>query len=115
MVATEPYLANFKYLNIESLENQSPLEKEQFFNELAKTFKRILPKYFFGGKVGMSNTGGLDTRSILACINPPPGALPCYTFGGTYRDIWDVRIAPKVAKVCGQSHKKILLDDHILL
>ena len=61
-----------KYLNIESLENQKPLGKQRFLEELANTFKRILPRYFIGGPIGMSNTGGLDTRAILACINAHP-------------------------------------------
>ena len=34
----------------------------------------------------MSLTGGLDGRMILAWANLSPGILPCYTFGGTYRD-----------------------------
>lgn len=104
-----------KYLDIFSLENQASIKKELFLEELGDTFKRVLPKYFKRGPVGMSMTGGLDTRTILACLNAAPGELPCYTFGGSYRDILDVRIAPKVAKACGQSHQVLRLDDNTLL
>jgi len=103
------------YWDMTTLENQPKMQHDQFYEELAATFKRILPRYFTGGPVGIGLTGGLDTRSILACRNAAPGQLPCYTFGGTYRDIFDIRIAPKVAAVCGQQHTRLILDDEKLL
>lgn len=99
------------YFDMAELENQSILPKEQFFEKLEETFIRILPRYFSTGTVGLGVTGGLDTRLIIACLNPEPGKLPCYTWGGTYRDIFDVRLAPKVAAVCGQKHTVFRLDD----
>lgn len=103
------------YLSMTALENQTPLKQSQFVEKLETTFKRILPRYFSGGPVGLGLTGGLDTRLILACLNAAPGKLPCYTFGGTYRDIFDMRIAPKVAAACGQTHTPLRLDDAELL
>ena len=103
------------YLDMVDLENQPPLNENQFVEELEETFKRILPRYFMGGPIGIGLTGGLDTRLIMACRNPKPRELPCYTFGGSYRDIFDVRIAPKVAAACGQTHKTLKLDDENLL
>jgi len=103
------------YFDMTELENQPQLPRTQFVEELESTFKRILPRYFSGGPVGVGVTGGLDTRLILACRNAAPGQLPCYTFGGTYRDIFDVRIAPKVAAACGQPHTALRLDDKTLL
>ncbi|WP_435550564.1 hypothetical protein [Desulfobacterium sp. N47] len=104
------------FLNTALLENQIPLKHDEFFEELGDTFKRILPRYFHENhQIGMSMTGGLDTRSILACIDASSGQLPCYTFGGSYRDILDVRIAPKVAAVCKQQHQVLRLDDNKLL
>ena len=39
-------------------------------------------------------------------IRVPAGSLPCYTFGGMYRDCYDVKIARKIAGViCGQQHR----------
>lgn len=103
------------YLDLSDYENQEPLELLQFSEQLGSTFERILPRYFLGGRVGLGLTGGLDTRLILASQNPAPGTLPCYTFGGTYRDIFDIRIAPKVAAACGQVHTVLKLDDKQLL
>ena len=104
-----------KYPDYDFLENQPALETKQFLEELGEIFLRILPKYFMGGPIGMSISGGLDTRSMLACVNFPYGKLPCYTFSGTYRDIWDVRIAPKVARIIGQPHKMLVLDEKTFL
>jgi asparagine synthase (glutamine-hydrolysing) len=39
---------------------------------------------------------------------------PCYTFGGIYRDCYDVRVAQKVADVCNQRHHIIRLGNHFL-
>lgn len=103
------------YFDAAELENQPILSKEQFVERLADTFTRILPRYFATGTVGLGITGGLDTRLIIACLNPKPGELPCYTWGGTYRDIFDVRIAPKVAAACRQKHTTFRLDDKKLL
>jgi len=103
------------YFDPAKLENQPILPKEQFVEKLEETFIHILPRYFSTGKVGLGVTGGLDTRVIMACLNPDPGTLPCYTWGGTYRDIFDVRFAPKVAAACGQTHTVFRLDDKQLL
>lgn len=104
-----------KYFDTSEVENQPILPRQQFIEKLEETFIRVLPRYFATGKIGLGVTGGLDTRLIIACLNPEPGKLPCYTWGGTYRDIFDVRIAPKVAAVCGQTHTVFRLDDKKLI
>jgi asparagine synthase (glutamine-hydrolysing) len=89
-------------------ENQAPLSPESYYQELREVFTRNLPRYFQGReRIGMSLTGGLDTRMIMAWHKPAPGSLPCYTFGGMFRDCQDVIIARKVAKLSGQSHAVI--------
>jgi len=96
-------------------ENQPVLDNETFYSRLKKTFLNILPRYFNSSEpIGMSLTGGLDTRMIMACINCPPGSLPCYTFGGMYRECLDVSISKKVAEVCKQSHRVLELGDKFL-
>lgn len=103
------------YLDMVELESQPVMGHVEFIRQLETTFVRILPRYFRGGPVGIGLTGGLDTRLIMACADAAPGQLPCYTFGGTYRDIFDVRIAPKVAEACGQPHTALRLHDEELL
>jgi asparagine synthase (glutamine-hydrolysing) len=97
-------------------EEQTPLAPEPFYRELREVFARNLPRYFQGPeRVGISLTGGLDTRVILAWHQPAPGSLPCYTFGGTMRECQDVRVARRVARACQQSHAVIAVNNEFLL
>lgn len=87
-------------------ENQTHLEPESYFRELREVFSRNLPRYFDGDqRIAMSLTAGLDTRMIMAWRKEVPGALPCYTFGGMFRDCRDVTLARQVARICGQPHE----------
>ena len=96
------------YFNPETWENQQVLSGTEFYEKLKHTFARILPKYFRGrNRVGMSLTGGLDGRMIMAWANRPPEDIVCYTFGSLYRDCNDVKIARQIAHLCLQTHKTI--------
>jgi asparagine synthase (glutamine-hydrolysing) len=103
------------YFQPQEWEEQEPLELEKYYQELREVFTRNLPRYFESTeRVGMSLTGGLDTRMIMAWQKPLPGSLPCYTFGGTYRDCQDIIVARKVARVCGQAHEVIQVGEDFL-
>src|SRR5947208_2417425 len=96
-------------------EDQERLEPEPYYRELRDTFSRNLPRYFEGWeRIGMSLTGGLDTRMIMAWQKPPPRSLPCYTFGGMFRDCQDVLVARQVAHVCEQPHEVIQVGEEFL-
>ncbi len=96
------------YFKKEAWEEQPVLPEAEFYDKLKNTFSRVLPKYMSSRQgIGMSLTGGLDGRMIMAWANNAPGSLPCYTFGGAYRDCTDVTAARLVAKACGQSHQVI--------
>jgi asparagine synthase (glutamine-hydrolysing) len=100
-----------RYFRSESLEEIEVLNEEEHYEILKETFSRILPRYLSGNEsVGMSLTGGLDTRMIMAWANAAPGKLPCYTFGGLYRDCHDVKVARQIADACQQSHRVIRVD-----
>jgi asparagine synthase (glutamine-hydrolysing) len=103
------------YFEPREWENQEPLEPEPYFCELRAKFEQNLPRYFNGReRVGMSLTGGLDTRMIMAWQRPLPGSLPCYSFGGMYRECQDVVMARKVAHACGQTHEVIPVASEFL-
>jgi asparagine synthase (glutamine-hydrolysing) len=96
------------YFQPREWENQDPLEPESYYQQLRETFSQNLPRYFDGReRIGMSLTGGLDTRMIMAWQKSPPGALPCYSFGGLFRECHDVLLARQVAQVCGQPFEVI--------
>jgi asparagine synthase (glutamine-hydrolysing) len=103
------------YFEPREWEEQAPLEPESYYRELREVFSRNLPRYFNGReRIGISLTGGLDTRMILAWQKFPPGALPCYSFGGMFRDCQDVVMARRVAAACGQSHEVIPVGKEFL-
>lgn len=96
-------------------ENQPRLAPEAFYQEIRDVFSRRLPRYFESHEpIGMSLTGGLDTRMIMAWQKPPAGSLPCYTFAGMFRDCHDVRVARQVARVTQQPHQIIRADGEFL-
>jgi asparagine synthase (glutamine-hydrolysing) len=95
-------------------EEQAPLDEESYYQELRTVFSRNLPRYFKGRKIGMSLTGGLDSRMIMAWQKPLPGSLPCYSFGGPFRDSHDVRIAREVALTCKQPYEVVSVADDFL-
>jgi asparagine synthase (glutamine-hydrolysing) len=96
-------------------ESQPVLEPEPFYREVREVFARNLARYFKAREpIGMSLTGGLDTRMIMAWQKHPPGALSCYTFGGMYRECRDVRVARQVARASGQPHQVISVGQEFL-
>lgn len=103
------------YFQAKEWEGQEPLNESDYHAELRKVFARNLPLYFSGSeRVGMTLTGGLDTRLIMAWHKAGPGTLPCYTFGGTVRDCEDVRIARRIAKMYKQPYEVIELGQEFL-
>src|SRR5437773_5084556 len=103
------------YFKPEAWENQPEFSGSQVYEKLKETWTRILPRYFRGKQpIGLSLTGGVDSRMILACASRPPGTLPCYTWGGKYRDCADVKIARRTAKICQQPHQTILVGGDFL-
>jgi asparagine synthase (glutamine-hydrolysing) len=96
------------YFHPDEWEAQPTLDPDTYYGELRDVFVQNLPRYFAGRqRVAMSLTGGLDTRAVMAWHKGLPGSLPCYTFGGTYRDCQDVLVAREVARTCGQAHQVI--------
>lgn len=100
------------YFRPEEWEQQTSLEPGAYYEALREVFSRNLARYFAGPeRVGISLTGGLDSRMILATMLSrelrAPGEVPCYSFGGMYRESRDVKVARKVAHACGQSHEVI--------
>ena len=104
------------YFHPSEWEQQEPLDRETYYVKLRDAFVNRLPRYFNGReRVAVSLTGGLDTRIIMAWRKAQPGSLPCYTFGSMYRDNEDVKLARRVARICGQSHQVITTGKEFLL
>jgi len=103
------------YFQPKEWEQQARLEPEAYYTTLRNVFAKNLPRYFNGReRVGVSLTGGLDTRIIMAWHKAAPNSLPCYTFGSMYRDNQDVKLARRVAKICDQQHQVITTGEEFL-
>jgi len=103
------------YFEPQEWEDQPILDEERYYRQLREVFARILAGYFSGTEmIGMSLTGGLDSRMILSWHKMEPGSLPCYSFVGPYRDCQDVIMARKVAHAIGQPHQVIQVGQEFL-
>lgn len=103
------------YFEPHEWEEQEPLDAESYYGQLRDAFTSTLPRYFNGPeRVGVSLTGGLDTRIIMAWRKAPAGSLPCYTFGSMYRENQDVYLARRVAEICGQPYQVVTVDQACL-
>ena len=103
------------YFGLKDWEEQEPFSLETYYRKLREVFSGIIPKYFGGDRqVGVSLTGGIDSRMIMAWLRAPAGSIQCFSFGGLFRDCYDVTIAQKVAKLCEQPHRTIYLGQEFL-
>ena len=104
-----------RYFEPREWEEQAPLSPAAYYHELRSTLVDILPRYFAAQQqMGLAITGGFDTRLILACHRPPAGTLPCYTFGGPFRESQDVLVGRRIAGLCQQSHQEIRVGEEFL-
>src|ERR1017187_6555916 len=72
-----------KYFSPGTWESQPILSPESFESKFQETFERVLPRYFESeARTGISLTGGLDTRMIMACCPDTVEKPICYTFSG---------------------------------
>jgi asparagine synthase (glutamine-hydrolysing) len=107
--------AKTTYFDPREWEQQEPLDDEAYYESLREAFTSTLPSYFNGSQqVGVSLTGGLDTRIIMAWRKAQAGSLPCYTFGSMYRENQDVYLARRVAQICGQPYQVITAGERCL-
>ena len=91
------------------------LSESNYYENLKETWGRVLPEYFRENEqCALSLTGGLDSRMILAWAPRLPGQLPCYTFGGRYRDCNDVKVARRLARLSQQPHQIIHVGKEFL-
>ena len=104
-----------RYFDAQEWESQPVMDEASYYHKVREIFGNHLPRFFSNPtQVGLSLTGGLDTRMILAWQKPEPESLPCYTFGSAHQECRDVRIARRVAAMCGQPHQVICVGDDFL-
>jgi len=103
------------YFDLKTWTDQDHLNENDYLSRFLELFSRTIKKYSAGNlPVGISLTGGLDTRMVMASLKKGGGEFPCYTFGSMYRDTFDVNVARKIAKACGQPYNALVLGDDFL-
>src|SRR6202030_1918442 len=99
-----------RYFSPEAWETQPALPPQAYESEFQETFQSILPRYFESeSQIGVSLTGGLDTRMIMACRPQSAESSVTYTFSGVAGETMDDRIAEQVARACGLQHRLLRL------
>jgi asparagine synthase (glutamine-hydrolysing) len=100
------------YFDPREWEQQELLDPESYHREIRDIFSRRFPRYLNGHEqIGVSLTGGLDTRTVMAWQRFPPKSLPCYTYGGIDRECRDVVVARRIAQECQQPYQVIPVGD----
>jgi asparagine synthase (glutamine-hydrolysing) len=95
-----------QYFSPAGWEAQPKLSASGFEAEFRNVLERILPRYYEAEpKIGISLTGGLDTRLLMACRRHDPRRETTYTFTGPSGQTLDDRIAGQVAAACGLEHQ----------
>jgi asparagine synthase (glutamine-hydrolysing) len=103
------------YFNFGEWEQQPRLSAAEFFPKFADTLSRVFPAYGrSSSKVAFSLTAGLDTRAIMAALKEQNRGMPCYTFGGPWRELYDISTARKLTQIFGQPFDTIKADGRFL-
>jgi asparagine synthase (glutamine-hydrolysing) len=104
-----------RYFTPAEWERQPALSTEEFQSALERSFQELIPRYFQGrSRLGISLTGGLDSRMIMASLPALETRPICYTFAGMRGDLLDVRVARRVASECGMEHQVLRIGQDFL-
>ena len=96
------------YFQPQEWEEQEPLEPEAYYRELREVFSaKPTPVFQWTAAYRDVIDRGIGHAGDHGLAQAFPGSLPCYTFGGTYRECRDVLVAREVARACGQPHQVI--------
>jgi len=94
-----------QYFQFSEWERQPRLGSDEFHSKFAETVARAFPAYAKdSGKVALSLSAGLDTRLIMAALRDANGSHPCYTFGGPWGELYDIRTARKLSSRVSSSN-----------
>jgi asparagine synthase (glutamine-hydrolysing) len=100
------------YLSQTAIKQAEYIDKEYYFQKIKETFKNILPRYLDTERpIGISITGGKDTRIILSYADLSKSNFRCYTFSSSYRETRDEKIGKYIAKIYGLSFLPIKVGD----
>lgn len=92
-----------QYWNWNKIKKIDVIDEEQIVNELGELWLQAVERRMQGnGKIGVSLSGGLDSRAIVSAIDPKHYPIDALTFGKT--DCDDYTIAKRVCDKLGIKH-----------
>ena len=105
-----------RYFTPSEWECQPSLDDATFESRFAETFNRVLPGYLGSdAPLGISLTGGLDTRMIMACLPRSMQQQPiAYTYAAQAGDTLDLKIGRRVARSRGIAHQALRIGSDFL-
>jgi asparagine synthase (glutamine-hydrolysing) len=104
-----------RYFERSALEDMEAVPDDEFFKGFTESLRSAVDDSVARApRAGISLTGGLDSRMIMACLDAAPGSVPCYTFGSMYRETFDVAVGRQVAARCEQPHTVLELGAEFL-
>lgn len=103
-----------RYFSPRQWETLPGLTDRQFDEEFLALAPRVFPKYArHCSRLGVSLTGGFDSRIVMACL--PSEARPeCYTYVGLTGETLDAQIARRVATSLGLPHRALRIGNDFL-
>lgn len=103
------------YFQAAEWEDVEPRSDREYIDEFVDTLREVVPRYLAGpGRVGISITGGLDTRMIMSALRPVEPVPVCYTYQGISGDTEDGRIGRRVAAAAGLAHQDLRIQPDFL-
>jgi len=102
----------FYYFSRSEWENQIELSPEDYGDKFVTLFSKILPRYLQSPVgIGLSLTGGHDTRMIAALLNESKCSVVSYTFCGKSDHMLDAKIGASVARAIDLEHNLLRIED----
>jgi asparagine synthase (glutamine-hydrolysing) len=102
-----------RYRSIAEFFETTEAPKEVRLERLRSSFRRAVERTQSGDQtVGLSLSGGLDTRAILSAVSTTHGPISTYTLG--VKGCADDVIAEQLSRVAGTRHRFFELDDRYL-
>jgi asparagine synthase (glutamine-hydrolysing) len=105
-------LAVERYWRLEDRAGGPEVTEAQALDRIAEAFDRAVRRCAAGGNpLGLSLSGGLDSRTVLAAVDPGrPLTTICVGMDGSM----DHRSAEEMARLAGRPHHRVVLDDGFL-
>jgi len=108
-------LKKMRYFDPREWTGQEKLEEKEFLSQIRGRMGQLVRRCTQSRQqVGISLTGGLDSRIVAACLDDKHTGVHCYTFGSMYRETFDVQVAREVSRVSGFPHSVITLGQEFL-